>query len=147
MKVILLKDVKSLGCTGDVVEVSDGHARNFLFPQQAAVQATTEELRRKAKRETIAEKKKKNEMSNVEKLAQQLKGYELIIFERTNQEGVLYAAVTAKKIVKTLAGFGFKIKTEMISISEPIKGIGRHKINIEFSHSLKVPVWIIVKVV
>ena len=121
MKVILLADVKTLGKEGTVVEVSDGHARNFLFPQNLGIPATAEALQKLKEKETISKKQSQKAVSATGKLAERLDGYELIIEEKINDAGVLYAAVTAKMIAKALKKAGFEIDEEMVDLAEPIK--------------------------
>ena len=77
MKVILLKDVVSLGKEGEVVEVSDGHARNFLFPQILAISATPDALRKRAEKEQMVQRSSHKEISVMGDIAQRLDGTEV----------------------------------------------------------------------
>lgn len=121
MKVILLEDVKTLGKEGTVVEVSDGHARNFLFPQNLAISATEEAILKLKEKEQVAKKQSKKAVADTGKIAEKLDGYELTIEEKVNDDGVLYAAVTKKMIVKALKKAGFALEEDMIMLLEPIK--------------------------
>jgi len=121
MKVILLEDVKTLGKEGTVVEVSDGHARNFLFPQNLGIPATPEAILKLQEKEQVAKKQSKKAVADAGKIAEKLDGYELTIQEKSNEDGVLYAAVTKKMLVKALKKAGFAIDEEMIELPEPIK--------------------------
>ncbi len=131
MKVILLEDVKTLGKQDQIVEVSDGHARNFLFPQNLAVSATEEGLRKIKDRETIAKKQSQKAIVAIGKVAERLDGHELFLEEKVNEDGVLYAAVTKKTIAKALKKAGFEVHEEMVDLKEPIKNPGTKTITIE----------------
>lgn len=137
MKVILLEDVKTLGKEGSVVEVSDGHARNFLFPQNLAVSATEEAMQKMKERETIAKKTSQKAIVAAGKLAEKLDGYELTLEEKMNEDSVLYAAVTKKIIAKALKKAKFDVEEEMVALVEPIKSPGTRTITIELPHDFE----------
>lgn len=134
MKVILLEDVKTLGKEGTVVEVSDGHARNFLFPQNLAIQATAEALQKMKEREIMARKQSQKAVVATGKLAEKLDGYELELVEKVNDEGILYASVTKKMIAKALKKAGFDVEEDMVDLSEPIKKPGEKTVLINLPH-------------
>lgn len=135
MKVILLEDVKTLGKEGTVVEVSDGHARNFLFPQNIAIAATEEAIQKLKEKDQIAKKESKKAIADTGKIAEKLDGYELTIEEKMNDDGVLYAAVTKKMIVKALKKAGFSIDDEMIDLPEPIKSPCEKTIRVDLPYN------------
>ena len=86
MKLILLKDVETLGREGDVVEVSDGHARNFLLPQNLAVPATKDVLHKRDEREKKVVREKHKELSVAGDLAHRLEGNEVVLSEKSVKE-------------------------------------------------------------
>lgn len=137
MKVILLETVQTLGKEGSVVEVSDGHAQNFLFPQNLAVPATEEALRKMKERETIAKKQSQKAIVATGKMAEKLDGYEITVEEKVNEDGVLYAAVTKKIIAKALKKAGFDVDEEMVDLAEPIKSPCTKTITIELPHDFE----------
>lgn len=137
MKVILLEDVKTLGKEGSVVEVSDGHARNFLFPQNLGIPATEDALRKMKERETMERKQSQKVVAATGKLAEKLHGYELSLEEKVNNDGVLYAAVTKKVIAKALKKAGFDVDEEMISLEEPIKKPLERSVTVELPHDFE----------
>jgi len=87
MKVILLKDIKALGKEREVVNVSDGYAENFLFPQNLAIQATEAALRRTKEQDQAEDRKAKREMSKIADLAKKLEGFELVLKEKASEAG------------------------------------------------------------
>ena len=137
MKVILMKSVKDLGKEGEVVEVSDGHARNFLFPQNLAIAATADSLKKKDEKEEGQSRNTKKEIAAAGDLAASLDGFELELEEKVSEGGVLYAAVGAKEIVQALKKHGFKIDPEMIVIKQPLKELGEHTVSIALPHGFE----------
>lgn len=123
MKVILLKDYKPLGKRGDIITVSDGHALNFLFPQHVAVEATpkaTEDIQTASE---ASRRKAQRASDQMRDAAAKLDGFELILEEKTNDDGTLYASVNAKVVAKALKKEGFDVKAEQIRM-EPTKDLG-----------------------
>src|SRR3989338_7694354 len=137
MKVILMSDVRDLGKEGSVVEVSDGHARNFLFPQNLGIAATADALRKKEEKEEVQSRKIKKEISAAGDLAASLDGFELELEEKVSEGGVLYAAVSAKTIADTLKKQGFKIDPDTIVIKSPLKELGEHTDTINLPHGFE----------
>jgi len=136
MKVILMADVKTLGRRGEVVEVSDGYARNFLYPQNLAVQATADALRRLKEQEAAAERRVKKGMKEAAKLAGALEGFELVLKEKVSESGKLYAAVTAKAIAKALKKAKFDIEDDMVEL-DPIKETGEREVTVNLPHGFE----------
>lgn len=122
MKLILLEDVKNVGMQGDVVEVSEGYARNFLFPQHLAVEATDHALKEREEREKAAKRASKKEDKKARKLAAELDGREVVIKAKADG-GKLFAAVTNKDIAKALKEQEVKVKADLITF-EPKKETG-----------------------
>jgi len=145
MKVLLVADVKTLGKEGDVIEVSDGHARNFLFPQNLGIAATEELLQKKAERERMEKKQATKVVASLGETAAHLDGREVMLEEKVNGDGVLYAAVTPKMIVKALKKDGFSVEAEMIKMKEPIKEPGEYKVKIDFAHGFESEVSVVVE--
>jgi len=145
MKVILLQDVKTLGKEGNVVEVSDGHARNFLFPQNLAVPATPDALKKREEREQAAKRVVHKDVSLAGDLAQRLDGQEFLIQEKMSEGGTLYAAVTAKTIADAIKKKKFKVTPDMIKLSEPLKEPGEIIVTVQLPHGFDAEVRIIVE--
>ncbi|MDD3486817.1 MAG: 50S ribosomal protein L9 [Candidatus Moranbacteria bacterium] len=142
MKVILLKEVAKLGREGDIVEVADGYARNFLFPQNLAKTATDQNLK---EAEAQKEKKKKSdqaELGETQKLAEQLEGRELFVKVK-EKDGKLFGSVNEKTISKTFASEGLEISPESIELPEPIKEVGDYDVKINLPHGLEANIKVI----
>lgn len=146
MKVILLSNVKTLGKEDDVVEVSNGHARNFLFPQNLAIAATEEALRKKKDRDEAKKREVNKELSVYGDFAQKIDGYELILEEKANEQGIFYGAITDQQIASALKHEGFKqIEKSMIKLDEPIKEPGEFLVKIVLPHGFEAEVRVIVE--
>jgi large subunit ribosomal protein L9 len=146
MKVILLKEVKVLGKQGDVVDVTDGHARNFLFSQNLAIAATAEALHKKTFVEEQKQKSAHKELSVYGDLAAKLDGYEVLIEQKMNENGTLYGAVTLLQIAAALKKDGFKqIDLSMIHLDEPIKEPGEVSAKIVLPHGFEAEIRVIVE--
>ena len=144
MKVILIRDVATLGKEGDVVEVSDGHARNFLFPQNLAVSATADVLQKRAEKLQAEKKSAHKKLSVAADLAKQLDGQEVVLALKTSDAGVLFAAVNPKQIVKALKAQSLKVKPEQIKIAEPIKDVGEYEVEVQLDQGFEVTIRVII---
>ncbi len=143
MKIVLLSDIKNIGKLGDIKEVADGFARNFLFPKKLAEMATDTAIKK-----VEIEKQKQNEIAKknleaTQELASQLDGKEITISAKA-KDGKLFGSITAKNIVKELKKEKFDIKENSI-ILEPIKELGEYDLRIELEHGIEVSLKLIVK--
>ncbi len=144
MKVILLKDVEKLGKNGEVKNVADGYARNFLIPNKMAVLATKSELIKLEEEKKIETEKAEEELKLYQGIASQIDGLELEIPAKVIEDGKLFGAITTAKIVEVLKEKNFEIKKEQIKLEEPIKEIGEYEATVEFPHNLESKIKIIV---
>ncbi|MBB6625385.1 50S ribosomal protein L9 [Clostridium gasigenes] len=131
MKVILLQDVKNMGKKGDVIEASDGYARNFLFPKKLAMQANDNNLHVLNVKKENERKKKLAELEAAQKLASELKGKEITIKAKVGDKGKLFGAITNKDVV-TLINAKFKLEIDKKKvIMDTIKIAGTYEIEIK----------------
>jgi len=143
MKVILTKDVSSLGQKDDMREVADGYARNFLLPRGLAVPATSGELKAWEGRRAAREAASLVGLKQAEELVKKLDGYELEMSAEANEEGTLYSAVGSDEIIAALQKNGFAIGRARIRLEEPLKSVGEHTVTLEFSHGLEAEIRVI----
>lgn len=145
MKVLLLKDVQSLGSAGDIKDVADGYARNFLIPGgyvKVATEAALEEAEElKAKKARQAEE----ELKIAEELARKLQGVSVLIAAKADKSGKLYAAIKPEEISKALKEKGLEISENKIIIKDPIKEVGECEIIVNLDHGLEVSVAVMVE--
>lgn len=142
MKVVLLKDVEKLGKEGEIKEVAEGYARNFLIPQNFAKLATNQAI---LDVETAKAKKIKSdqlELEETQKVAEQLDGRELFIKVK-EKDGLLFGSVNEKTIAKTLADEGLQIQASNIKLEEPIKEVGDYDVNVNLDHGLEASIKVI----
>lgn len=143
MKIILLGTVKGLGLEGQIVEASEGYARNFLFPQHLAVEATPDAIHKRKEAENASQRKENKQVREDRRMAAELDGEEVIISAKA--DGVtLYGAVTAKEVAKALKEKDIKVNAKQISM-EPIKEVGNHEIIIAFESGFEARVTVIVE--
>ena len=140
MKLILTSDVTELGKRGDVVDVAEGYARNFLLPKKKAVRANEGAL---AQAEAIrearieAERRAKDE---AERVATQLVGSRVVIAAQAGDEGQLYGSVGLADVVEGVRRFtGIELDRAAVEIPKPIKAIGLHEINIKLHPDVEFP--------
>ena len=131
MKVILLKDVKSLGKKGDVVNTSDGYARNYLFPRKLAEEATANALHVVNAKKENERKKKLAELEAAQKLAAELKGKEVTIDAKAGDNGRLFGAITNKDIAEVINNkFNLSIDKKKIVVNT-IKVAGEYEVEVK----------------
>lgn len=131
MKVILLKDVKKLGKKGDVINASDGYARNFLFPKGLAKEATENNLHILNNQKENERKQKLAELEAAQKLASELKGKEIRIEGKAGDNGKLFGAITSKDVAKKIKET-YKIDIDKKKIvMETIKVAGGYEIEVK----------------
>ncbi len=136
MKIILLQDIKNLGDAGDVKEVTDGYARNFLLPKKLAEMATKEAIKKATKKKQKTKELQNEKTEELKTLAKKLEGKKIVI-KAKEKDGKLFGSVGKKEIAENL---GNEINEDMIELEENIKEIGKKEIIINFGSSIKIKV-------
>ncbi|MEO8215727.1 MAG: 50S ribosomal protein L9 [Acidobacteriota bacterium] len=131
MKVILIDEIRGLGGRGDVVQVKDGYARNYLIPKKLARQATAGNLKAAEQ-----ERKKWDLLTNQEKdlaskAAEKISGMKIVVHKRVGEQGTLFGSVTASDIADQLEAKGIEIDKRRIELAHPIKTAGIHDVEIK----------------
>lgn len=142
MKIILLKDVEKLGKEGEMKEVADGYATNFLIPKNLARIATAEAIKEMESTRAKKAKAAQIELEETQRLAEQLEGREVFIRVR-EKEGKLFGSVNGKTIAKTFADEGIKIEPSYVKLDEPIKEVGDYDIHLDLPHGLEANIKVI----
>lgn len=130
MKVILADDVRGLGHRGETVSVKDGYARNFLFPQGFAYEATDANLRRLSDEKKKYDEKTLREQRVAEEVSKKMTGLTVTIQKKAGEENVLYGSVTASEIADALAARGIEVDRRRVEVAEPIKRLGQHTVHV-----------------
>ncbi len=128
MKVILLKDVKAQGKKGDVVNVSDGYARNFLFPKGLATEATAEGLNSIRIKREAEQFHKDQQVAAAKENAGKIKGANVELSVKSGANGKVFGSVTAREIADALSEKGIEIDKKQIVLSSPIKTLGTYEL-------------------
>ncbi len=130
MKVILADDVRGLGHRGDTVTVKPGHARNFLFPQGLAWEATPANKRRLSEEKKKYDEKTLREKGVAEEVSRRVEGLTVVVTKKAGEGDVLYGSVTPADIADALAERGIEVDRRRVEVAEPIKRLGEHKVHV-----------------
>ena len=128
MKVLLLGDVKGCGKKGDIVEVSDGYAKNFLMKRNLCKKADNAVMLEKASQVASVERTKRIEKENAEELAHKIEKKEFVIKAKIGENGRLFGAITSKEIADVLADSGYAVDKKQIVMGSPIKAVGNYTV-------------------
>ena len=132
MKVILTQDVKSLGREGQIVNVAEGYARNFLFPRKLATPADAGALKQIEAQKKVLEVKLEHQLAEAREKAERLQGATINIVGKTGSGTKLYGSVTNQDVADALLKQSqVKVDKRTIHIDEPIKSVGRHEVSIK----------------
>jgi large subunit ribosomal protein L9 len=139
MKVILKEDVKHVGKMGQIVDVADGYARNYLIPKGLVTEASTKNIKfLEHEKRTIQEKSKKIRNS-AQDLASRISSLTISIKAKAGEEGKLFGSITTMDVAEALQKEGVEIDKKKISLEEPIKRLGSYTVNIKLHHDVSAP--------
>jgi len=131
LKVILTTDVESLGKSGELKEVAEGYARNFLLPRRMAVPATGGAYRAWQHDIASREEKRKREREDAEIAAQRISSTTLTMGVKVGEGGKLYGSITAKDIADALGRRGIVVDRHKVDLDEPLKMLGTYKVAVK----------------
>ena len=137
MKIILKKNVESLGTVGEIVKVADGYARNFLFPKGFAIQATDKNNKFIEKFKEVEEKRLAEELKISEMIIKQIEKTTLLFTRLADENGHLYGSVNEHDILDELKEKELIIDKHNVKMEQHIKELGDHEVTIEFKGDLK----------
>ena len=145
MKVVLLKHVPKMGEQGDIKNVADGYARNFLIPNGFAIAATQNAVTEITKQKETRAKQSELNLEKAQKLAESLADYEITLHTKAHEGGALYAGINAKIISEALAKESFIVDQKYIKLPEAIRTTGEHTVLIALDHGLETNIKLIVE--
>ncbi|MFW6082679.1 MAG: 50S ribosomal protein L9 [Chloroflexota bacterium] len=146
MKIILTQDMPNLGQAGDVEEVADGYARNYLIPQGMAVKATPGALKDFEYRREVQAGKHERMKKRAEALARRLTAQTLTFEVKTGETGQLYGSITNADIAEALEeAVGEEIDRRNIPLSEPIRSVGEHFVPVRLMEDVEPQIKVVVK--
>ena len=140
MKVILLQDVKGKGKKGQMLEISDGYARNYLLPRKLAVEATADAVNTKKMNDKAAAEKEAKERAAALEISRQLRELTLVVTAKGGGAGRLFGSVTNQEIADALkAKAGITLDKRKIVISDPIKSVGTYTVQCKLGYEITAP--------
>ena len=140
MKVILLQDVKGKGKKGQMLEISDGYARNYLLPRKLAVEATADAVNTKKMNDKAAAEKAAKERAEALEISKQLREMTLVVTAKGGGAGRLFGSVTNQEIADALKlKSGIALDKRKIVISDPIKSVGTYTVQCKLGYEITAP--------
>ena len=140
MKVILQQDVKGHGKKGQLIEASDGYARNFLLPRKLAVEATADAVNTMRMNDKAAAEKAARERAEAMEISKKLREMTLVVKAKGGGAGRLFGSVTNQEIADALAkSAGIKLDKRKIVISDPIKSVGTYTVTCKLGYEINAP--------
>jgi len=144
MRVLLCEDIEKLGWLGDIVEVTEGYARNYLLPQGLAKFATKDSIKAIADEKAKRAEQRVLEGKRLEEAAKAVEGAEAVIAAKANEQGHLFGSVSAHQIGANLRAQGFEVTDEVVQLPEHIKQVGTHEVTLKFAGDVTVTVNVVV---
>ena len=140
MKVILLQDVKGKGKKGQMIEVSDGYARNFMLPKKLAIEATADAINTMRMNDKATQERIAKEKADALALSKQRREMTLVVTAKGGGAGRLFGSVTNQEIADALEKkSGIKLDKRKIVISDPIKAVGTYTVNCKLGYEITAP--------
>ena len=140
MKVILLQDVKGKGKKGQLIEVSDGYARNFMLPKKLAIEATADAVNTMRMNDKAAAEKAARERAEALEISRKLREMTITVAAKGGGAGRLFGSVTNQEIADALAkASGIKLDKRKIVLSDPIKSVGTYTVQCKLGYEITAP--------
>lgn len=132
MKVILMKDLEKIGQKGEIVEVKDGYARNFLLPKEYAVEATNNNLNRLKNKLAAIQKQNEEELQAAQEIANKIESIQVDVKLKVGEGGKTFGSISTKEIADVLKSeFKLDVDRKKLQLENPIKSIGTHAVNVK----------------
>ena len=145
MKVILQQDVKGQGKKGQMIDVAEGYARNFLLPKKLAVIATADAMNTMKLQEKAKKAEEARQKAEAEAIAEKLKSSQVKVTARAGANGKLFGAVTSKEVSDALQSqFGIDLAKQKIVMDEPIKSFGSYQLKAKLGHEVNGTIYVVV---
>jgi len=145
MQVILQEDVEKLGTRGELVDVADGYARNFLLPRKLGLAATAGNMKRLEKMRQAFAKREAVERGEAETLAGLLAGVTLTVSRKAGESDQLFGSVTSADVAEALEAQGYTVDKRKIHLADPIKAVGEYQVPVKLHREVAASVKLIVQ--
>ena len=139
MKVILQQDIRGKGKRGQMIEVSDGYARNYMLPRKLAVEATADNVNTMRMNDKAMQEKRQREREEASAIAARMRDLTVTVFAKGGGAGRLFGSVTNQEIADALAKTGIKLDKRKIIIAEPIKNVGTYTVTCKLGYEISAP--------
>ena len=140
MKVILLQDVKGKGKKGQMLEVSDGYARNYMLPKKLAIEATADAMNTKKMNDKAAAEKAAKERAEALDISRKLRELTVVVKAKGGGAGRLFGSVTTQEIADSLkAAAGITLDKRKITLADPIKSVGTYTVQCKLGYEITAP--------
>lgn len=139
MKVILLQDIRGKGKKGQMLEVSDGYARNYMLPRKLAVEATPDAVNTMRMNDKATQERIAREKAEAMEISRKLRGMTLTVTAKGGGAGRLFGSVTNQEIAEALEKNGIKLDKRKIAIADPIKSVGTYTVTCKLGYEISAP--------
>ena len=143
MKIILLENIKKLGAKGEIIEVKEGQARNFLIPKKLAIEATKKNINNLLEKKDFETKKNLANRDGANKIAEKLNKEVLSFFVKENN-GKMFGSITAKSISESLLKLGYNIEKKYIYLKKPIVSLGKVNVKVKIYNDIHATIAIVI---
>ena len=139
MKGILQQDIRGKGKRGQMIEVSDGYARNYMLPRKLSVEATADNVNTMRMNDKAMQEKRQREREEASAIAARMRDLTVTVFAKGGGAGRLFGSVTNQEIADALAKTGIKLDKRKIIIAEPIKNVGTYTVTCKLGYEISAP--------
>lgn len=136
MKVILQQDIRGKGKRGQLIEVSDGYARNYMLPRKLAVEATADNLNTMRMSDKAAQEKRQREREEAAAISKRLKELTVTVYAKGGGAGRLFGSVTSQEIADALQAQGITLDKRKIVMDDPIKNVGTYTVRCKLGYEI-----------
>ncbi|MCM1438405.1 MAG: 50S ribosomal protein L9 [Roseburia sp.] len=145
MKIILLQDVKGQGKKGDLIDVNEGYARNFLIKKGLAEAATANKINELNQRKNADEYHKREELKAMKALSEEIKGKNFTVNIKVGANGKVFGSVTAQDVSESLKAAGYDIDKKKIVLASPIKLVGDYEVALKLAEGISSKINVLVR--
>lgn len=140
MKVLLKQDVPKIGKKGELLDVKEGYARNFLIPNGLAVEASGGAVKQVEEEKKALDRRKAKEKEEAQELGKKIEAVPILLKHKAGEEGRLFGSITSSEVADALKQKGFDIEKKKIVLDEPIRLVGRHNAKIKLHPEVTVSI-------
>ncbi len=143
-KLLLKKDVPGVGQVGDILEVNEGYARNYLIPQGLAIEPTPSNIKAMEEERKKIEARRAQELAERKAMAEKINGIEITLVSKANEQGNLFGSIGAQEIASALREEGYNVEPKHVVLAENLKQVDKYSVNLNFAPDVTatITVWV-----